>query len=706
MHTLEVFLLLIVAASASLSPDLHPLSDEYIARINSIQTTWEAAKNFHIEDWDRVKKIASGTWKTPDSIKRVDKVDDASESVPESFDARDAWPECVEFIGQIRDQSACGACWAFAAAEAMSDRLCIHSNGTVRKYISAEDLSSCCDYCGDGCNGGIPYNAWAYWEDSGIVSGGLYQSNQGCKDFSLAPCEHHSGTDSKVSCEDLTGYNTPECVRSCYDTSIDYESDLTYGQEPIFLWDEKQIQLEIYKNGPVEAGFTVFEDFLSYKSGIYQPTTEKMVGGHAVKIIGWGEEDGVKYWLIVNSWNSDWGTDGYVKFIRGEDSCGIESEVTAALPRVYKKQRKLDALRPNTGEHQCHVKTIRHFYWFHLQMPRSSPNMKYLGAVLLLVATASATPVANLHPLSDEYIAHINSIQNTWKAGKTFDVEEWDRVKRIASGAWKKPVSVQLDRNVHDESRDIPESFDSREAWPQCAEFIGQIRDQSSCGACWAFAAAEAMSDRICIHSNGTVRKHVSSEDLNSCCLYCGDGCDGGYPYEAWYYWQKTGIVTGGLYESNQGCKDYSLEPCEHHTTGNRVACSELEFNTPRCVKSCYDSSIDYQQDLTFGQTVREFTNEKQIQLEILSNGPVEAGFTVYEDFLTYKSGVYQPTTRNVVGGHAVKIIGWGVEKGVKYWLIANSWNTDWGTDGYVKFIRGVDSGGLESEVVASLPKF
>lgn len=60
---------------------------------------------------------------------------------------------------------------------------------------------------------------------------------------------------------------------------------------------------------------------------------------------------------------------------------------------------------------------------------------------------------------------------------------------------------------------------------------------------------------------------------------------------------------------------------------------------------------------------------------EIMKNGPVEAAFDVYTDFLTYKSGVYQHKSGQFVGGHAVKIVGWGVLNGTPYWRIANSWN-------------------------------
>jgi cathepsin B len=76
---------------------------------------------------------------------------------------------------------------------------------------------------------------------------------------------------------------------------------------------EDNIKAEIMANGPLETGFTVYEDFLSYSSGIYDPTSKKNMGGHAVKIIGWGEEEGTKFWLVANSWGSRWGEEGFFR---------------------------------------------------------------------------------------------------------------------------------------------------------------------------------------------------------------------------------------------------------------------------------------------------------------------------------------------------------------------------------------------------------
>lgn len=57
-----------------------------------------------------------------------------------------------------------------------------------------------------------------------------------------------------------------------------------------------------------------------------------MLGGHAIRIIGWGVENGIPYWLIANSWNSDWGLKGTFKILRGSNHCGIEDQISAGLP--------------------------------------------------------------------------------------------------------------------------------------------------------------------------------------------------------------------------------------------------------------------------------------------------------------------------------------------------------------------------------------
>ena len=96
----------------------------------------------------------------------------------------------------------------------------------------------------------------------------------------------------------------------------------------------EEIKTEIFTNGPVDATFQVFEDFLTYQSGVYHHVEGKNVSLHTVKIIGWGEENGEKYWLVVNSWNEDWGEKGLFKIRLGTNECGIESQVEAGMPLI------------------------------------------------------------------------------------------------------------------------------------------------------------------------------------------------------------------------------------------------------------------------------------------------------------------------------------------------------------------------------------
>ena len=71
---------------------------------------------------------------------------------------------------------------------------------------------------------------------------------------------------------------------------------------------------------------------MNYKSGIYQHKTGSKLGGHAVKALGWGEENGIKYWIMANSWNTKWGEQGFFKIAFGE--CGIESDVVYGTPQL------------------------------------------------------------------------------------------------------------------------------------------------------------------------------------------------------------------------------------------------------------------------------------------------------------------------------------------------------------------------------------
>lgn len=68
--------------------------------------------------------------------------------------------------------------------------------------------------------------------------------------------------------------------------------------------------------------------------GVYQRTPHSnIMGSHSVKLIGWGEENGVPYWLMVNSWGTQWGENGLFKIRRGKNECRVEQAPTAGVPQ-------------------------------------------------------------------------------------------------------------------------------------------------------------------------------------------------------------------------------------------------------------------------------------------------------------------------------------------------------------------------------------
>ncbi|CAN8248130.1 unnamed protein product [Cochlearia groenlandica] len=298
--------------------------------------------------------------------------------------------------------------------------------------------------------------------------------------------------------------------------------------------------------------------------------------------------------------------------------------------------------------------------------------------------------------LQEEIVKKVNSNPDAgWKASinerfSNATVAEFKRLLGVKQTPKKHFLGVPV--VTHDDpSLKLPTQFDARSAWPLCTS-IGNILDQGHCGSCWAFAAVESLSDRFCIQFGMNIS--LSVNDLLACCGFrCGDGCDGGYPIAAWQYFSYSGVVTEECdpYFDKTGCSHPGCEP---------------EYPTPKCLRKCVSGNQLWSESKHYSvSTYTVNSNPQDIMAEIYKNGPVEVSFTVYEDFAHYKSGVYKHITGSNIGGHAVKLIGWGTSNnGEDYWLLANQWNRSWGDDGYFMIRRGTNECGIEDEPVAGLP--
>lgn len=304
-------------------------------------------------------------------------------------------------------------------------------------------------------------------------------------------------------------------------------------------------------------------------------------------------------------------------------------------------------------------------------------------------------------------VAHVNGLKTTWKAkipkfDKLEDVVELlgtdvDEHTRLVAGLPESDVVSNVE---------VPDDFDVRSNWPSCASVTGDIRDQSSCGSCWAHGAVESFNDRYCIATGSKILLSTEDALANS-----GAGsCNGGQPTSVLSWISRTGVVSGGDYTDigkGASCAPYSLPTCQHHNwkppTPEHPACPD-SYPTPRSFSSCKEAAYptSFRDDKVKGGSAYSIRSEASIKSEIAQYGTVSAVFTVYDDLPAYESGVYQHTSGGFLGGHAVAMIGWGIEDGTPYWLIKNSWNTDWGNKGLFKIKRGNDECGIESGVSAS----
>uniref|UniRef100_T1DIC1 Putative cathepsin b group n=1 Tax=Psorophora albipes TaxID=869069 RepID=T1DIC1_9DIPT len=245
--------------------------------------------------------------------------------LPAMFDARRHWSQCKS-IGMVMDQGCCSASHALVPTAVMSDRMCIHSNGTMMKMFSALEPLLCCKECAmnpmDKCTGGSPTAVWKYWKEVGIVSGGPSANSKGC-----LPYPYQSNC-LKQTCPN-------QCVPG---SRMTMKTDRTKGVEVYRLNPSVQdIKMEIFERGPVETTIRVHLGLTMYKGGICREQMGPYLGNQSIKLIGWGMQEGVEYWLAVNSWGEMWGERGLLKLLAGQDHLGVESNVHAGMPMISRK---------------------------------------------------------------------------------------------------------------------------------------------------------------------------------------------------------------------------------------------------------------------------------------------------------------------------------------------------------------------------------
>ena len=224
-------------------------------------------------------------------------------------------PVCGDFVTSVKDQGNCGSCWAFSPTGALESQFLIKFLTPGKNLnLSEQILISCMGdltQTGDtGCSGGYTTDAAQFFYDSGT---------------GLESCYPYKAKDPSESAW--------KCSRACVNWhflpyALKASGSADYGTQASPSVDQLKSMIITY--GPVAVTMGVFDDFYSYKSGVYQYTYGLFEGGHAVEVVGFTDDTSVPAWdggyfIVKNSWGSGFGMSGYFNIAYSEvsNTCGL-----------------------------------------------------------------------------------------------------------------------------------------------------------------------------------------------------------------------------------------------------------------------------------------------------------------------------------------------------------------------------------------------
>jgi len=219
---------------------------------------------------------------------------DKHAQVPASFDWRQANISGV--ISAVKNQEQCGSCWAFSTAESVESAWVLAGNSP--QVLSPQQIVDC-DTTDDGCNGGLPSNAYQYV----IKAGGL--ETEAAYPYTAVDGTCNFQKNKVVS--SITKWVSVSTTAAQEDTDM-----LNY----------------VANTGPVSV--CVDAAPWQYYTGGVLKTCGRTID-HAVQATGYGTQQGLPVWNVRNSWGADWGENGYIWLKRGVNLCQIATIVTAAV---------------------------------------------------------------------------------------------------------------------------------------------------------------------------------------------------------------------------------------------------------------------------------------------------------------------------------------------------------------------------------------
>ena len=191
-----------------------------------------------------------------------------NESLPFNFDARENWSECANVCDNSKNYS----CWAHGSTDALNEKSRIKSEVAFKTLLSVAETAACCkgsDWFTLGCDVGQVASPCDQFKKTGVVSGVHFGQDEFCHDFTMPMSAHHVESTTLLPCGQFPTV-APVCGNSCPSkTSTGHSSDKakimsSYGVGPTF----DAIKKELFTYDSVNTVFNVYEDLLTYTSGV------------------------------------------------------------------------------------------------------------------------------------------------------------------------------------------------------------------------------------------------------------------------------------------------------------------------------------------------------------------------------------------------------------------------------------------------------
>jgi cathepsin X len=490
----------------------------------------------------------------------------------------------------------------------------------------------------DGCHGGYALSAFEFMHNNNVTDEtcSIYQARGHDNGISCAPIN---------VCKDCQPHEDCKVPDHYYVYQVD-----EYGE---IQGEEAMIQ-EIYQRGPIACGIAVPDSLETYTGGIYEDTTGDMNIVHDISVVGYGVENGTKYWVVRNSWGTHYGEQGFVRVIRGKNNIAIESDCAWATPK-------------DTWTTPAIHKTT--------EAEKNDPRNKNF-------TVNSEYPQQN----SNEFLTHTKTCSRVPKAQFKLgeqkpEVHSWDEV----------------------DASTLPKNWDWRNV--NSTNYLAWTVNQHIpvyCGSCWAQGTTAALADRfnILLGDHNPTPVGLNAQVMINC--QAGGSCNGGDPSGVYEYAYTTGIP-------DSTCEQYVAKNLNKWSCDPIDVCRDCHGPPPNAgqqpnMSNCYP--VDYKK--YYVSNYYGLSGADKMKAELYKNGPISCGVSVTDNFEKYQGGIYSEKLSWPMINHEISVVGWGYDEAsnTEYWIGRNSWGTYWGERGFFRIKMHSDNLAIETDCTAGIPSF